>query len=226
MIGTLVNFCTVIIGSLIGLKIKNKLPKRIIKTVMQAIGLFTIFIGIYMVIKTSNILIIIISIFIGSIIGELINIEKYINKFGEKLKNKISIKNEKFSEGFITAFLLYCIGSMTIIGAIEEGLLGRTSNILISKSILDGFSSIILASSMGIGVLFSAFPLLVFQGGLTIFAGSIKDIFNVIIINETTAVGGLILIGLGINILEIKKINVINMLPSLIIVIILSFLFL
>ena len=226
MIGTLINFCTVIIGSLIGLKIKNKLPNRIIKTVIQSIGLFTIFIGIYMAIKTSNILIIIISIFIGSIIGELINIEKYINKFAEKLKDKISIKNEKFSEGFITAFLLYCIGSMTIIGAIEEGLLGRTSNILISKSILDGFSSIILASTMGIGVLFSAFPLLVFQGGLTIFAGSLKNIFTEIMINETTAVGGLILIGLGINILEIKKINIINMLPSLIIVIILSFLFL
>ncbi len=225
MIGTLVNVGAVIIGSIIGLIIHTKLPKRIITIVFQGIGLFTIFIGIKMALKTDYLLIMVFSIVIGSIIGELINIEKGINSFSEYLKRKIKISSDKFSEGLITAFLLFCLGSMTILGAIEEGL-GNRPTLLLTKSLMDGFSSIALSASLGIGVIFSIIPLLIYQGGLTLFAGYLQSFLTQIMINELTAVGGILLIGLGINILEILKLRISNMLPSLIIVIILVLLFL
>ena len=225
MLGTLLNASTVIIGSLIGLIIRSKLPKRITKTAFQGVGLFTIILGLMMAIKTTNLLIMIFSIVIGSIIGELIDIDKWINNFGEWLKNKFKTKNQKFSEGLVTAFLLYCMGSMTILGAIEEGL-GGVPNLLVAKSILDGFSSIVLAATLGFGVIFSSIPLLIYQGGLTLLASNIQNSLTDIIVNEITAVGGIILLGLGISLLEIKKIKVINMIPSMIIAGILTYLFL
>ena len=225
MFGTLLNASTVIIGSIIGLIVRSRLPKRITNTAFQGVGLFTIVLGIMMAIKTNNLLIMIFSIVLGSIIGELIDIDKWINVFGEWLKKKFKSKNQRFSEGLITAFLLYCMGSMTILGAIEEGL-GGLPNLLVAKSILDGFSSIVLAATLGIGVLFSFIPLLIYQGGLTLLASNIQNFLTEIIINEITAVGGILLLGLGITLLNIKKIKVINMIPSMIIVGILSYLFL
>ncbi len=225
MFGTLLNASTVIIGSIIGLIVRSRLPKRITNTAFQGVGLFTIVLGIMMAIKTNNLLIMIFSIVLGSIIGELIDIDKWINVFGEWLKKKFKSKNQRFSEGLTTAFLLYCMGSMTILGAIEEGL-GGLPNLLVAKSILDGFSSIVLAATLGIGVLFSFIPLLIYQGGLTLLASNIQNFLTEIIINEITAVGGILLLGLGITLLNIKKIKVINMIPSMIIVGILSYLFL
>jgi len=234
MFGTIINAIAVVIGSFLGLILRSKLPKRITNTAFHGVGLFTIILGIIMAIKTSNILIMIVSIVIGALVGEIIDIDKWINIFGEWLKKNFKVKNERFSEGFITAFLLYCIGSMTILGAIgsmtilgaiEEGL-GGTPNLLVAKSVLDGFSSIILAATMGIGVLFSFIPLLLFQGGLTLLASNMQNILTGSIINELSAVGGILLLGLGITILDIKKIKILNMLPSLIIVVILTYFFL
>ena len=225
MFGTLINVVAVIIGSIVGLLVHSKLPKKITDTAFFGVGLFTIVLGIMMAIKTSNLLIMIFSIVIGAIIGEIVDIEKKINDFGEWLKKKFKTRDERFSEGFITAFLLFCMGSMTILGAFEDGIYG-TPNLLVAKSVLDGFSSIVLAASMGIGVLFSFIPLLFFQGGLTIFASYMQSVFTDIMINELTAVGGVILLGLGISMLEIKKIRILNMLPSLIIVVILTYFFL
>ncbi|MFE3845960.1 DUF554 domain-containing protein [Thermoplasmatota archaeon] len=225
MFGTLLNASTVIIGSIIGLIVRSRLPKRITNTAFQGVGLFTIVLGIMMAIKTNNLLIMIFSIVSGSIIGELIDIDKWINFFGEWLKKKFKSKNQRFSEGLITAFLLYCMGSMTILGAIEEGL-GGLPNLLVAKSILDGFSSIVLSATLGIGVLFSFIPLLIYQGGLTLLSSNIQNFLTEIIINEITAVGGILLLGLGITLLDIKKIKVINMMPSMIIAGILSYLFL
>lgn len=225
MIGTIINVGAVIIGSLIGLLIHTKLSKRSTTIVFQGIGLFTIFLGIKMALKTDYLLIMVFSLVIGSIIGELLNIEKSINNLSEYLRRKIKIGSDKFSEGLITAFLLFCLGSMTILGAIEEGLGGRP-NLLLTKSLMDGFSSIALSASLGIGVIFSVIPLLIYQGGLTLFAGYLQNFFNQVMINELTAVGGILLIGLGINILEILKIKISNMLPSLVIVIVLVLIFL
>lgn len=225
MIGTLVNVGAVILGSVIGLIIHTKLPARIIKIVFQGIGLFTIFIGIKMALKTDHLLIMVFSIVIGSIIGEIINIDKGINVLSEYLKRKIRISSDKFSEGLMTAFLLFCLGSMTILGAIEEGF-GNRPTLLLTKSLMDGFSSIALSASLGIGVIFSVIPLLIYQGGLTLFASYLQNFFTQTMINELTAVGGILLIGLGINILEILKLRISNMLPSLIIVIVLVMIFL
>ena len=223
--GTLINAGAVIIGSIIGIILHTKLPKKITTIVFHGVGLFTLFLGITMATRTGNFLIMIFSIVLGCIVGELIDIENYINRFSEYIKRKIQSKNDKFSEGLVTSFLLFCMGSMTILGAIEEGLGGKP-DLLLAKSVLDGFSSIALAAALGIGVMFSVIPLLIYQGGLTIFAGFFENIFTEIIINELTAVGGILLIGLGLNILEIKKLKILNMLPGLLIAIILSYIFL
>jgi len=225
MIGTLINAAAVVIGSALGLLIGAKLPSKLSKTALQAVGLFTIVLGVIMAIKTTHILFMILSIVIGAIIGETIDLEKRMNHFSNWLKSKIKTKNNRFSEGFVTAFLLYCMGSMTILGAIEEGIAG-IPDLLIAKSVLDGFSSIVLAASLGIGVLFSCIPLILYQGGLTLFASQMQFIFTESMINELTAVGGILLLGLGLTMLEIKKIRVLNMLPSLLIIVILAYFFL
>lgn len=224
MTGTLINAAAIIVGSLIGIGLHTRLPERIVKIVFQGIGLFTLFIGFYMGMKTNNLFLMIISIVTGGIIGEWINIDKYVNLFGDKVKTKFKSKNSKFTEGLVTAFLLFCMGSVTILGAIEEGL-GGEPNLLLAKSVLDGVSSIALAAAMGFGVAFSVIPLLIYQGGLTILATYFGDYFSNHIIDELTAIGGLMLIGLGLNILEIKHIKILNMLPALIVIVILAYYF-
>jgi uncharacterized membrane protein YqgA involved in biofilm formation len=225
MLGTLINAGTVILGSIIGLILHQRLPKKITTIVFQGIGLFTLFLGFSMAAKTNHYLIMIFSIVIGSIIGQLFSIDSALDRFSNYLKQKVRSDNDKFTDGLITAFLLFCMGSMTILGAFEEGLGGRP-NLLLSKSILDGFSSVVLSAGLGIGVIFSVIPLLIYQGGLTLFAGWLGEFFKEIVINEMSAVGGLILIGLGINILEIKEIKVVNMLPGLVVAVILAYIFL
>jgi uncharacterized membrane protein YqgA involved in biofilm formation len=224
MLGTLINVGTVVLGSLIGLAIHARLPERITRIAFQGIGLFTVFLGFTMASKTSNFLVMIFSIVPGSIIGELIGIERRMDRLSEYIKQKIGSKDKRFSEGFVTAFLLFCMGSMTILGAIEEGLGGRP-NLLIAKSVLDGFGSLALSASLGIGVIFSVLPLFIYQGAITLFASSLQQFFTNVLINELSAVGGLLLIGLGINILEIKKLPILNMLPSLVIAVILAYFF-
>ncbi len=224
MIGTFVNVGAVILGSIIGIVLRNKLPEKLTTIAFQAIGLFTIFLGITMAFKTEHYLILIFSLILGSIIGQLLDIDAWLTRISESLKKKWHSKNDKFSEGLVTAFLLFCMGSMTILGAIEEGL-GGNPNLLLAKSLLDGFASIALAAALGFGVMLSVIPLLVYQGGLTLCARLFEQSVTLPIINELTAVGGIILIGLGISILEIKKLKVINMLPSLVIVVILTIIF-
>lgn len=224
MTGTLINAAAILVGSLIGLVLNAKLPKRFIQIVFQGIGLFTLFIGVFMAFKTNNLFFMVISIVLGGIIGEWINIEKYINLFGDKIKNKFKSKNSRFSEGLVTAFLLYCMGSITILGAIEEGL-GNQPNLLLAKSVLDGVSSIALSAALGFGVAFSIIPLLIYQGGLTLLAATFGNYFSEVIINELTAVGGLLLIGLGISILEIKPLKILNMTPALVVIILIVYFF-
>ncbi len=224
MIGTLINAGAIVLGTAIGLMIKTKLPKKLITILFQALGLFTILLGVKMALAMEEFLLVIGSLVLGSILGELLGIEKSLEKFSSQIKSKFKLKNEKFSDGLITAFLLYCMGSLTILGAIEEGMNGNP-DLLLMKSLMDGFSSIALASAMGIGVGFSAIPLLIYQGGLTLFAGSLSSFFSENITRELSAVGGVLLIGLGINILEIKKLRILNMIPALVIIVVLVYFF-
>jgi uncharacterized membrane protein YqgA involved in biofilm formation len=224
MLGTIVNVIAIILGSILGILIKSRFPEKVNKIIFQVIGLFTITLGITMAIKTNNFLIVAFSLIIGSVIGELLDIEKYLEISTEKLKNKLKNSSDKFSEGFITATLIYCIGPMAILGSIEEGL-GNAPNLLFAKSVLDGVASIALASALGIGVIFSTIPLLIYQGGITLFANYVSNYLSDALIVELSAVGGILLLGLGMNIAEIKKFRVVNMLPSLLVVVILSYFF-
>lgn len=225
LFGTIVNVGTVVAGSSLGLFFHSKLPTRIVKISFQAIGLFTIYLGLTMAMQSEQILILIFSMICGSGLGEWIDLEKYVNRFSNWIKRKLKSNNETFSEGLVTAFLLFCIGSMTILGAFEEGTMGK-SDLLITKSVMDGFGSLALASALGVGVLFSVIPLFIFQGGLTILAIWLGKLMPEAVINEMSATGGLILIGLGISLMEIKKIKVANMLPALVFAIILAYIFL
>ena len=217
MLGTLINTASVFLGSLVGLGLRRGLPERIRKIAFQGVGLVTLFIGVQMAIQTSNLVVLFLSILLGAMIGGVIDIQSRLEKFGDFLKAKSGSKDERFTEGVLTAFLIFCVGPMTIIGSVQDGL-SRDPSVLIAKSILDGFVSISLASTLGVGVLFSAVPLFVFQGAITLLAAYLSSFFSEILIKELSAVGGILLLGLGIKMLEIRDIDVANLLPSLIIV--------
>jgi len=220
MKGTFVNIVTVIVGSFIGILIGEKFPENIKKIAFDAVGLSSLTLGIILALKTDNIIIMVFSILFGAIIGEILKIEEFLENFGNKIKNRIKAKSS-FTEGFITSTLIFCIGSMAIIGSINEGLTGDAT-ILYTKSILDGLTSIALSSTLGIGVMFSTLPILIYQGGITLFSSLIKNLFTTHTINMITGVGGVLIIGIGLNLLGIKKIKLANFLPALIIAFILS----
>jgi len=216
-VGTLFNVITVVVGSLIGLLIRSKLPKRFIDIVFTGLGLFTILLGISMALKTNEMLLMVFALVIGGILGEAIGLEQLLQSASEKLKQRFNSSDGKFTEGLSTAFMLFCVGSMTILGAFEEGL-GNKPNLLITKSVMDGFSAIALSAAFGIGVLVSAIPLAIYQGCLTLFASFLAPVLSDAMITEISAVGGLMIVGIGINILEIKKLPVINLLPALVLI--------
>ncbi len=223
-IGTLINTIAIIAGSLIGLLLHNAIPDKIKKIVFQSLGLSTLLIGTQMALKVENIITVIFSLLIGAIIGEILSLEKRTEHLGDFLKRRTKSKNEQFTEGFVAASLLFCIGAMAILGSINEGITGDKT-ILYTKSILDGFAAIALAATYGIGVLFSSLIVLLYQGSITLLAGNLQGILTQTVINQITAVGGLLIVGIGINLLEIKKIHVTNMLPALVIIILLTLLF-
>ena len=224
MIGTLVNTAAVIIGGLLGLVLKKRMPDRVTTIYFQAIGLFTLAIGASMAVSMEKILIVVSSLALGSLIGEWCDLERGVEKLSEYLKVRFKIGSEKFSEGLVTSFLLFCVGSMTILGTIQEGT-GGSPDLLFTKSTMDFFSAILLASAMGVGVLFSSVPLFIFQATITIIARYAANFFTDDIILGLTNVGGILLIGLGINVLGIKKLRIMNMLSSLLIVILFIWLF-
>jgi len=225
MTGAIINAGAIILGSAAGLALSSRLPERITKIVFQALGLFTLFLGIDMAGKTDNFLVMALSITLGSIIGESLDLDKVINNLSEAVKRKIKLKSDKFSEGFITSSLIFCTGSMAILGAIEEGLGGKPS-LLLTKAVLDGFASICFSASLGIGAMFSALPVFVYQGGLTLAAGFSQGFFTEPVVNELSAVGGLLLVAVGMNILGITKIKTANFLPGLVVAASLAYLFL
>lgn len=217
MIGTLVNVAAVVVGGVLGLVFRSKLPQKYITIFFQAIGLFTLFLGFSMSLKTNNPLLLVFSLILGAIVGTALSLQGRMERFSESIQRRFKLSGQRFSEGLVVSFLMFCMGSMTILGSIEEGL--GEPNLLYVKSLMDGFSSIALAASLGVGVILSAVPLLIYQGGLTLLASLLGDSFTSVMINELTAVGGILLIGLGLSILDIKKINVLDLLPSLVFIV-------
>jgi len=219
MLGTIINAVAVIAGSSIGLAFKKALSEKYTTIYFQAIGLFTFILGMKMSLKISAPpLIIALSLIAGGLVGELCRLEERMNHLGDYLKTRFKIGNKRFTEGLITAFLLFCMGSLSILGPVEEGLTGKLSELLKAKSLLDGFSSLLLSSALGIGVLFSVVPLLIYQGGITLIVRLIGKNIPDNYINEITVIGGILLIGLALDILNIKKLRIINLLPALIFV--------
>jgi len=222
--GTLVNVVAIIIGGGLGILFRSHIPKRITKSFFQAIGLFTLFLGFSLSIKTENPLLLVFSLILGALVGTLLSFQERIENLGNNIQNRLKLKGGHFSEGLVTAFLMFCMGSMTILGAIEEGL-GGEPNLLLIKSLMDGFSSIALAAALGVGVIFSIVPLLFYQGGLTVLVAFFGDSLSNLMVNELSAVGGILLIGLGITILDIKKIEVLNLIPALLFIVPLVYFF-
>ena len=223
---TFVNMLTVTIGSLIGLWLKQFFSEDIQDIVFQAVGLGTLLIGIKMALRLPDgyLLVFMFSLIIGAILGQLVRVDLIFNDFSDSLKLVIGNSDSQFSEGLITAFLLFCVGSMTIVGALEEGLHNK-KELLYVKSMLDGFSSIALASTYGISVLFSIIPMLIFQGGLTMLAFRLKHIFSQNVQDSLSAIGGMLIIGISILLLKLGEISLENLLPSLLVVSILAYYF-
>ena len=225
-VGSIVNATTVIVGSVIGMLIRKSMPERIKGIIFQAVGLATLVLAMQMSLQEGgDFLILIFSLILGGILGEVLKLDMRLDVFGDALKSRIKIKNDRFTEGLVTAFLIFCVGSMTFVGALNEGLSGDRT-LIFSKSILDGFTSIVLASVYGVGVLFSALPLFIVQAGLTLLASQFQMLFPDALIVQLTAVGGVLILGIGLGLLEIKQIKTVNMLPSLLVVTLLTFVFL
>lgn len=218
LIGTLVNTGTVIAGSLIGLFLGNILPQRLQDTVMKGLGLCTLFIGITGLMGGENTLITVLSMAIGAVIGELLDLEGRLNRFAETLEKRFKRGEGKASlaEGFVTASLVFCVGAMTIMGALNDGLTGDHT-MLFTKATLDFVSSIIFASSLGVGVLLAAAAVLVIEGGIACLAGIFAPLlqYDASVIPEMTVVGSLLIVGLGLNLLGITKLKVMNYLPAI-----------
>src|SRR5215216_246108 len=221
MTGTVLNIATVILGGMIGLLFGARIPDKLKETVIAGMVLFVVAMGLQMFLKTENALIVLGAIVLGTLLGEWWRIEDGLHKFGEFLEQKFSREEDdgsnKFVRGFLTASLLFCVGPMTILGSIQDGLTGDY-NLLAVKSVLDGFASMAFASTLGVGVMFSAIIILVYQGSLSFLAAQLNTIVTASMMNELTATGGVILVGLAISsLLEIKKIRVGNMLPGLVV---------
>ena len=229
-LGTLVNMAAIIVGAAAGLLIKGGLKQRFQDTIMGALGLAVIFIGISGTLQgilvvneegleTINIMLMILSLVIGGLIGEVIDIEAKLDRMGELVKAKVKVKGEKgndFVQGFTTSSLLYCVGAMAIIGSLKDGLSGDAS-MLYAKSFLDGISAIILTSSLGVGVFFSVLPLGLYQGAITVLAKYIEPFLSDRLITNISFVGSILIFGIGINMLFGKKIKCGNLLPAVLI---------
>lgn len=214
MLGTLVNTGAVVVGSAVGLTAKTRLPERIKVILMQALGLAVVAIGLRMALEAQHTLLAVGCLLLGGVTGELLRIEQRLDNLAEVLRRMLRSDSSRFVEGFVTASLLYLTGAMTIVGSIQDGTLGDPS-VLLVKSLLDGVASVTLASSFGIGVMFSALPVFLVQGSITLLAMQLAFLSQPAVLDAINATGGLLILGIGVNLLEIGRIHIGNLLPAL-----------
>lgn len=217
MLGTLVNVIAIICGSLLGLLFRKGIPDNYKEIIMSGIGLSVILIGVKSALSSDQLLIVIFSVIIGAAIGEFLRIEAKLEALGTYFERGLASKSSdtgSFARGFVTASLLFCVGSMAIVGALESGLTGNHQT-LFAKSILDGVTSLIFASSLGVGVLFSSIPVLLYQGAITLTAVFMKNFLVAETISQMTSVGGLLILAIGLNLMGITKIRVGNLIPGM-----------
>ena len=219
MPATFINAALILLGSLLGLLFRNRISEKLIRALTTVLGLCVLVIGISCAIGTKDTLCVILCMVIGTLIGEAVGIEQYMDKLGDALKARLvkqDSANSRFTEAFVSATLLFCVGAMAINGSLEAGLHGNYS-ILISKGVIDGVTSITFAAAMGFGVVFSVIPLIVYQGALTLLAAWVGPYLGATVTGEMSAVGGVIIIGIALNMLGLpkEKIRVGNMLPAI-----------
>lgn len=221
MLGNFVNAGAIVLGCILGLMIRHGLKERFKEIVMQAIGLSVLFIGTASAINglldpKSEPILFIVSLVIGGLIGEWINIEKRLENLGDFLHSKLSSKEHNISQGFVTASLIFCVGTMAIIGSLESGL-RNNHEMLFAKAVLDGITSIVLTTTLGIGVILSAVAVFLYQGSIVIFASYVEPYLSVEIIREMSIVGGILIVGIGLTMLNIIKVKTANLLPAIIV---------
>lgn len=214
MLGTVVNTLAILAGGTVGLMINRGLNKSYQETIMQGMALVILVIGISNALETQNMILVIASVVIGSFLGSLLKIEAKLESLGQFLQSKVGGSTSNIAVAFVSTSLIFCVGAMAIVGALESGIHNQHDT-LFAKSMLDGISSIIFASTLGVGVLFSALAVFIYQGSLTLLAGLLAHWFVPALITEMSAIGGILIIAIAINILEIKKIKVGNMLPAI-----------
>jgi uncharacterized membrane protein YqgA involved in biofilm formation len=221
MTGTILNIVTVLVGGTIGMFFGAKLPERVRQTVLAGLGLFTVVLGIQMFLKSGNAMIVLGGLLVGGLLGEWWKIEDGLRAMGAWLERRFTAQaaeaqgGNRFIRGFMAASLLFCIGPMAILGSIQDGLSGNYQ-LLAIKSVLDGFAALAFASTLGVGVLFSSLVILVYQGGISLMAAQLQTVISDAMMNEMTAVGGILILGLALSsLLDIKPIRVGNFLPAL-----------
>ena len=224
MQGTLVNVLAVVAGSLIGMFAGDKMPDRYKSIVLATLGLGTILIGLKLALLTQHLSLVLAALLLGAITGTALNLDGRLNRLAQWLGSFANQESPSFVTGFVSASLLFCVGPMTIVGSIQDGSIGDHT-LLYTKSLLDFFAATALASSLGIGVLFSAITVLIMQGGLTLGGRYIGALTEGVLIDEMSAVGGLMIVAIGLHLLDIRKLPLANLLPGLVIIVPLVLLF-
>ena len=221
MLGNYINFITIVIGCLIGLLLKKGLKDEYKAIIMQAIGLSVLFVGAAITIgglldPDSEPVLFIVSLVIGGLVGEMLGIEKALERLGAFIQRRVGASDNNVAQGFVTASLIFCVGTMAIIGSLESGLTGN-HNTLFAKSVIDGITSMILASTLGIGVIFSSAAVFIYQGSIILFSGILEPLLTANVIREISIIGGILIFGIGLTMMEIRKIRTVNLLPAVIV---------
>ncbi len=214
MQGTLINIIAIIMGSLVGVGLKSGIPTQYKETVIGAIGLAVLLIGAKSALQTDAVLLVIVSLALGSVLGEALHIEDRLERLGRGIGRRLAGSEDGVANAFVTASLVFCVGAMAVVGSLESGLTGNHQT-LYAKSVLDGVTSIVFASTLGIGVIFSALAVLLYQGAITLSAAYLKPFLTPPVIGQMTAVGGLLILAIGFNILGFKRLRIGNMLPAI-----------
>ena len=222
--GTIFNSLAVILGSMIGLTAGKFIPEKMNDTIFNCLGLFTIYVGVNMTLKTEHSIAVLLSLVLGAVTGEILGIETKLNSLGDTLKAKIHTSNEKFTDGFVSATLLFCVGSMAIIGSIEDGL-RHNPEILMTKGIMDCIAGSMMAGAYGVGVMFSVIPMFIYQGALTLGASWAESVITESMYANISGLGGLMIMGIGLNMLKVTRLKLGDMLPGLVYVVFLTMIF-
>jgi uncharacterized membrane protein YqgA involved in biofilm formation len=213
LLGTAVNGLAIVVGGLVGVLLGNRIPERYKIITMQGIALTVVLIGLQMALRTNQLIIVIFSLIIGCVLGEAVGIDAWLRRVGVWLEERASHSGSGLARAFVFATLLYGVGAMAVTGALESGLLGQ-HQILYAKSVLDGITAVAFAASMGIGICLSAVPVVLYQGAIALAAGSLRPFLGTAVITELSAVGGVLIFAIGLNLLELKEIKVANFLPA------------